>query len=356
MSGAKAKLAKLQRYAVDVSPSFAAITLAASLDERRHQLFGTPYCKTIFRHKDEIFQSFLHNHFSDFIDSWTSEKETAVPFKDCSSAPIWICWLQGEENAPAFARALIENTRSLAGDHPVHVVSLDNIPEYVEIDPKHLTLFANKQMGPAHMSDIIRVALLAKHGGCWLDASVLLTKPLPEAIFNTPIWHATGMNPDFPLEPKCLDITMWESYFLAAQPDSLFFRFLNAAFTQYFRHYDSVLDYLLLNHFAKIGREEIPAIAEAFSKVPSNNTACELLGPILERSEPEQYHNVISQRFQKSPETFVYKLSTRASYALPDNVHKLSDSINSLLHQYYSAESYKQPASHLVKETLPEGM
>jgi hypothetical protein len=356
MSGAKAKLSKLQRYAVDVSPAFAAITLAASLDERRHQLFGTPYCKSIFRHKDEIFQSFLHNHFSDFIDSWESEEETAVPFKDCSTAPIWICWLQGEENAPPLVSMLLNQTRFCSKSHPVFFVSLSNVNQYIAIDNRITELFNNQMISSAQMSDIIRIGLLEAHGGCWLDASVLLTRTLPDRIFSQPCWNAKNIDPNFPLEPKCLDITMWEGYFLAAQPHSLLFRFIQAAFEEYYAHFNSTLDYLLINHFAKIGREEIPAIAEAFSKVPSNNTACELLGPILERSEPEQYHNVISQRFQQSPETFVYKLSTRASYALPDNVHKLSDSINSLLHQCDSAESYKQPASHLAKETLPEGM
>ncbi|MCH4158858.1 MAG: capsular polysaccharide synthesis protein [Bifidobacterium minimum] len=306
------KLAKMTRYGKDVSLGFLGISLIAAVDQRRHRLFHTAYDRRIYAKKDMIFQEFLYRNFSELIRQWIDEPETAVPFDDPQSAPIWICWFQGEEAMPHTARELLRIVREKAEHHPVHLVSLANMDRFIRIDPRMVGLFRSGKISPAHFSDCLRVCLLKQHGGVWLDSSVLLTKKLPDSVLDRPIWNAKNLDPRFPLEPKCLDITIWESYFLAAQRNSTLYRFIYGFLQEYLTRYDIFLDYLLLNHIAKIAREQIKVVRSEFGAIPSNNVNCELLGPALEQesgSSSARINDLLNS------DTYVFKLSNRANYA-----------------------------------------
>jgi hypothetical protein len=158
---------------------------------------------------------------------------------------------------------------------------------------------------------------------------MLLTAPLPDEIFTRPFWNATGLNPATFFVPFCVDITVWESYFMAAQPHSLLFRFLKAMYTEYFNRYDMALEYLLINHFAKIARENIPAISKEFSRLPPNNTECEMLRPRLIRAASTEYRNILDA----SPaDTHIFKLSHTEGdpYSRGNNVDALIQAIQEL--------------------------
>lgn len=162
------------------------------------------------------------------------------------------------------------------------------------------------------MSDIIRMNLLAQRGGAGLDASALVTDPLPDTIFQSSFWNAKGLNPNFPLRPRCIDITQWRSNFLVGQLNFLFFNFIASALDEYFTGYDYFLDYLLINHFAKIARERIPAIQEAEAKLPMNNTECEMLTDALDKDCSRRKVN-LEQNFNN--DTYIYKLSIIGAFA-----------------------------------------
>ncbi|WP_051867140.1 capsular polysaccharide synthesis protein [Bifidobacterium crudilactis] len=327
MSTIRRRLLRLMRYATDVSPLFLGIIALNYLAEVTNRILGTPYSTWINQQRNREFQRFLRREFGPFTDGWKGLEETAVAHGNISTAPIWMCWLQGEQNAPPFIATLIANTKAHAGTHPVHVVSLDTINQYVDISPRVLELYRQHNIGAAHFTDYIRFALLEQYGGCWLDATVLLTAPLPDEIFTRPFWNATGLNPNFPMEPKCVDITVWESYFMAAQPHSLLFKFLKAIYTEYFNRYDMVLEYLLINHFAKIAREDIPTISKEFNQLPPNNTECEMLRPQLEQAPTSQFWSLLTTLPRQ---TTVYKLSSSDSYARPDRMAPFIEAVESL--------------------------
>lgn len=104
--------------------------------------------------------------------------------KDNGKIPkvIWVCWLQGVENAPKLVQDCIESVKQHANGYKVNVITNENINQFVEI-PQYI--YEKKALGyisNTHFSDILRVFLLAKHGGVWVDATVFLTAPLPKQI------------------------------------------------------------------------------------------------------------------------------------------------------------------------------
>ncbi|MCI2149112.1 capsular polysaccharide synthesis protein [Bifidobacterium crudilactis] len=323
------KAHNLYYHSRQVSLWFYLLGRVTRVDRYAHKITNT-YCRhRIHRYRDGLFQRFLRREFGPFVDQWKDLEETAVPFADPSTAPIWMFWLQGEKNAPPLIAALIANTKAHAGTHPVHVVSLDTINQYVEIDPQILKLYKQHKIGANVVANMLRFALLEEYGGCWLDATMLLTAPLPDEIFTRPFWNATGLNPATFFVPFCVDITVWESYFMAAQPHALLFKFLKAIYTEYFNRYDMVLEYLLINHFAKIAREDIPTISKEFNQLPPNNTECEMLRPRLIRAPSTEYRNILDAL---PADTYLFKLSHTEGdpYSRGNNVDALIQAIQEL--------------------------
>lgn len=84
---------------------------------------------------------------------------------------IWSYW-HDDAMPPVVARC-VTNWKRFNPDYQVHMVSASTLGQYLDEVPEGLhRLAAPKQ------SDWIRLALLAHHGGIWLDASIFLTQSL----------------------------------------------------------------------------------------------------------------------------------------------------------------------------------
>lgn len=70
------------------------------------------------------------------------------------------------------------------------VLDYKNIGEFLDVRELGLNLFSGKLM-LMHIADAIRVALLAKHGGIWLDADTIVLSPNAEKYFQPDEKHRT---------------------------------------------------------------------------------------------------------------------------------------------------------------------
>lgn len=305
------RVRKILGYGRYVSIPFGGMAIVGAVDERIRRLTGRPYTRWVYARKDEMFQRFLYDRFGSFIDEWKYRQECAVPYADVNSAPIWVLWIQGEGSLPALVHENLEALRHYAGNHPVHLVSMESLPDFAELPGRYMDLLGSGQITAAAFSDIVRIYLLQQHGGLWVDSSVRITKSLPREIFDLPLWTAKGIDGEFPWEPRCIDITEWTGYFLAAPPNSLFFSFLKAAYDVYFDEYDEVLDYLLINHFAKIAREQIGVIGDEHALIPDNNYYCEILRDALDAGDLSLARKCLEST------TYMFKLTIRAEWARP---------------------------------------
>ena len=82
---------------------------------------------------------------------------------------IWWCWLQGIENAPEIVKACYRSLQKLG--RKIVVLDEENIPRYVEL-PAHVTeKYQRGIIGRAHYTDLVRLELLTRLGGAWIDAT-----------------------------------------------------------------------------------------------------------------------------------------------------------------------------------------
>lgn len=99
--------------------------------------------------------------------------------------PIWIFWAEGEDAAPAIVRASIASIRRHAAGRDVLVLSAADAPRHVGLP--EIFIARQREMGWTAWSDALRLCLLARHGGTWIDANVLLTAPMPAAVAAQPL-------------------------------------------------------------------------------------------------------------------------------------------------------------------------
>ena len=114
---------------------------------------------------------------------------------ECSNKD-WICWFQGMENAPEIVRRCYESVKVNLSDNEIIVITLDNISEYVEFPPHIMDKWEKGQITHTHMTDLLRLELLTRYGGLWLDATVLCTSGnIPDYYMNSDLFFYQCLKP-----------------------------------------------------------------------------------------------------------------------------------------------------------------
>ena len=96
-------------------------------------------------------------------NNWTKTKFPKI---------IWWCWLQGEDQAPRVTKTGLASLRRNLPDYDLRVLTWNNIKDYVDLPQVIYDKFAAGWIAGAHFSDILRLALLSKYGGFWVDSTV----------------------------------------------------------------------------------------------------------------------------------------------------------------------------------------
>lgn len=106
---------------------------------------------------------------------------------------IWTAWFQGIENAPK----LVKLNYTLLGkcsNKKVILITNKNIKEYVSLPRKIYEKWESGIIPDTQFSDIVRIELLATYGGVWIDATVAVTKNLPD-YFNDDVFLYQSLKP-----------------------------------------------------------------------------------------------------------------------------------------------------------------
>ncbi len=114
----------------------------------------------------------------DLLFNHISETKTSSEYQNC----IWQLWLQGLGNCPEIVKICMDSVKKYANGRHIIILTKDNINDYINLPDFIWDKYNKGMISHAHFSDIIRVYLLAKYGGTWIDATVLLTAPIPKVI------------------------------------------------------------------------------------------------------------------------------------------------------------------------------
>lgn len=129
------------------------------------------------KNKNIRFQNRASKTYYKYQKKYKKLIDEGVPNEKCSrsSNKVWICWFQGEENAPDLVKACIESVRRAMPEKDVVILTDNNIYQYTKFPDYIINKRKNGKISDAHFSDLLRVELLCRHGGIWIDATVLCT-------------------------------------------------------------------------------------------------------------------------------------------------------------------------------------
>lgn len=150
--------------------------------------------------------------------------------------PVWQFWAPDPERAPALVRNCMQSVAEHLSDRTVTVLDPTSYGEFVRL-PQHIEA-RRDQMGWTHFSDLLRIWLLAEHGGTWIDATVMMSAPMPAHVDEVPFFAFSR-----PEDPFLLS-----SWFLHARPAHPIVLALRDMLDDYWCHHETLVDYFLL-HF-----------------------------------------------------------------------------------------------------------
>lgn len=296
-------------HAKTFSPGYAILEVRIYIDIRLSGMTGKTISSRLLRKKTAYIMAWLDKQFSTTLKRYQAVKpasKTAQP-----NAPIWTCWWQGEKNAPPTVQDCWDSIRRQAPDHPLIILNRQNYTQYCTFPEEIRHKFDLDLISPQLMSDYVRTTLLAQHGGLWVDATIFADKPIPELVFNLPIFNVKGIRDDYPLANRVADAKDWQVYFIASHPHSATYSFISACLTQYWLRFSTPIDYYLTYYLAKLAREKLAGAQAEYKEIPNNNMQVEMLEPYLRDCDSEMR---IRSSEWRADDTFIYKLSWRTIY------------------------------------------
>ncbi len=182
-----------------------------------------------------------------------------------ATSPIWTCWWQGEEAMPDIVRACYNAMHRHADGHPVVLITEKNHKEYIDIPDYILRKQAAGEIDLTHFSDILRMMLLTRYGGIWMDSTLLLPAKHPDSFIHpeNTFWSCHH-------RPIYYNISRggWVSFFLACGKGNILPSFIADLHLSYWKRHSRLIDYLLLDYTFAIARKYIPAVHDMIESIP----------------------------------------------------------------------------------------
>lgn len=185
--------------------------------------------------------------------------------------PVWCCWWQGVENLPELVAMCNQRLEQVLprDKTELHMITLDNYKNYVDIPDYIIRKFEHGLMSMTALSDVLRVMLLRKYGGFWIDSTVLISDNFPIDFISGKFFTQKMYDPDKWRREACKG--RWCGFLMAGPKEHIIFRYLEDAFLQWWKDYDCVIDYVILDYFLLAAYKTVTCIKEEIDSVPDNN-------------------------------------------------------------------------------------
>lgn len=184
---------------------------------------------------------------------------------------IWIFWWQGMDNAPLVVQKCYDSVKRNFPDWKITVLTADNYQDYVSF-PDYIEEKRNKGIiSLTHFSDLMRLELLIKYGGLWLDATVFCTgHNIPRSILKSDIFVFQTQKPGADGHA-----TLMSNWLIYAKANNHLLMSTQLLLYDYWKKSNQLIDYFLFHHFFTIASSRFPL--EAAKIPPFCNTVPHIL-------------------------------------------------------------------------------
>lgn len=190
---------------------------------------------------------------------------------------IWTLWWQGEDNMPEVVKICVDSIRR-ASNKEVIVVDKNNYTKYISLPAEISNRVNRNQIGLAHLSDYIRVSLLCKYGGLWIDSTVFCVKPIPDYVFNSDFFTVRAKSTSHKYIPK----GKWNMQILGSnQLNCPVFLYMKYYLENYWKLYNKDIEYLFFDYGMQLLYEDNSKAKQLIDNVPFSNPEMHQLLPLL---------------------------------------------------------------------------
>ncbi|MDR2263670.1 MAG: capsular polysaccharide synthesis protein [Enterobacter asburiae] len=264
---------------------------------------------SLFQRAAEHFEQKKKETLFGVIDALKIQPESASNAEPAQSRIIWICWFQGLGSAPELVKRCIESVQRNTPDARVVILTDDNIPEYLSL-PEHIkTKYQAGLISKAQYSDIVRCSLLYQYGGIWMDATVFMTKAVPESFYENSFSSLR-----FDSGENATSQGFWTAYFLASQKGNTLVKLVRDILYRYWQHHDTLIEYFLIDYSFLYARERYPQFREIMNAQPVTGNNRFLIRQFISVAPDAAAIDTLN----RDP-VGIYKLSHKEQYRAADN-------------------------------------
>lgn len=190
---------------------------------------------------------------------------------------IWQFWDSGYKNVPEGIKVCIDRVQEIAKNSEFDYVLItdENIEKYIYTPEFILKKYRTGKITKPHFSDIVRMSLLSKYGGLWIDTTYYVSQKVNLNIAKCNFftlhkkWGAFAGNPA---------MCRWLQNFIGSDVSEYrLFKFCLAGFYKYWRNHEEMpkeylfIDYLILTFYKtnKEFRKNLKSLKSNFKGVAS---------------------------------------------------------------------------------------
>lgn len=171
---------------------------------------------------------------------------------------IFILWFQGFDNAPDLVHRCVSSWKYYNPDWNINLLDNSNLSKYIQIYD-HISDISN--INNTALSDVVRVLLLKKYGGLWVDATTFCNKPLND-------WLTEYIHEGFFAFEKPAPDRLLASWFLYADKDNYIIDKWLIEVINYYKIYDTPQTYCWLHYLFGDLYSSDTTFKEIWDKVP----------------------------------------------------------------------------------------
>lgn len=205
---------------------------------------------------------------------------------------VWFCWLQGIDKAPEIVFACFNSLKQNLFNRDINVIDGNNWKEYIELPEFIVKKWDKKRIPAALFSDLLRLELLIKYGGTWIDSTVLCT-----GFQNSSSKFQEYLDADLFLfqytKQGSIPVSI-SNWFITACTNNEVLIVLRDILYAYWKDYDCTLDYYIFHLFFSMLSKEYPEEIKAMPYGQSMNSLA-LLHHWDEKFDQKKWDKLTSQ-------------------------------------------------------------
>ena len=193
---------------------------------------------------------------------------------------LWTTWLQGEDKAPELMKVCWNSWRQHLSDYKLRIITMENLSQWAVLPDWFVEKYRRGIIPPALFSDVMRLDLLVRHGGTWIDGTVLCTGFPTERLQKK--WA------EIEASELCLfryyqrgrkDPVGMSTWFISARQVNTALATARDMMLAYWRDYNCTVDYYLPHLCIGVALNRMPALVAAIPRC--NSTHSVMLGASL---------------------------------------------------------------------------